>query len=281
MDNLERRAVECVARLGPWLAPAPSAFFVARSAIAHLAVPWPVAAAIAAVIETLGLTTVTTALRLYEWNRASLTAAGNLRRGRTLAPPSLILLSIATAAIYLIITIGLTVVLEVKPDLATAAPAIFPLLAIVGAVNLAVRSDQARREMDAWAAKSGRSGDRSGGQKSDRTGGRGATAGRTQTGQVTGHIVQSPPAADRPGVPNLPAPAQIDRANRARQVSRVQALADLLDYFDRNPTASHRQAGRAIGRSKSWVTGVLGELELAGRISRNGGGVEVINEQEI
>ena len=68
MNNLEKNAVRVVAKLAPWLAPLPSAYFVARSAMIHLALPLPVAIVVAAIIETLGLATVHTALWAYDWN---------------------------------------------------------------------------------------------------------------------------------------------------------------------------------------------------------------------
>ncbi len=317
--NLEQKAVEFVARLAPWLAPGPSAYFVARAAMAHLDVPLPVAILIAGVIETLGISTVATALNLYDWNQSSLTAAGNLKRGRTLAPQGLIWISIATGAIYLVVTIGLTVVLEVKPSWSTNAPAIFPVLAVVGAVNLAIRSNQARREM---TGQFGRSNARS---QSGQAPGQKPKPGRSQTGQVSGQMPKSDrsqigqtdrPLADqlsgqladqltgqtdrsltgqtdRPqtgqltGQPDHPLPTpdrfqpahmpQLDRANRARRANREQATASLLEFFNLYPTASHREAAEAIGRSKSWVTGILADLEAAGQIHRNGHGVEVLS----
>ena len=40
MHHLEKITVKLVAKLSPWLAPVPSAFFVARASLAHLACPW-------------------------------------------------------------------------------------------------------------------------------------------------------------------------------------------------------------------------------------------------
>jgi biotin operon repressor len=49
--------------------------------------------------------------------------------------------------IYIITTISLTVVLEVRPNLSTYAPPLFPMLAIVGAINLALIAQQEQREV--------------------------------------------------------------------------------------------------------------------------------------
>jgi hypothetical protein len=43
MDNLEKNSIKVVARLSPWPAPLPSAYFVARSAMVHLDLPLSVA----------------------------------------------------------------------------------------------------------------------------------------------------------------------------------------------------------------------------------------------
>ena len=51
MNNLEKNAVRIVAKLSPWLAPFPSAWFVGRSAMLHLGLPWPVAMVVAAIID--------------------------------------------------------------------------------------------------------------------------------------------------------------------------------------------------------------------------------------
>ncbi|HHE72646.1 MAG TPA: hypothetical protein ENL34_10250 [Chloroflexi bacterium] len=68
MYNVERNAIEVVAKLRPWLAPFPSAYFVARSAMVHLNLPLAVAVVVAAIVETLGLATVHTAMWAYDWD---------------------------------------------------------------------------------------------------------------------------------------------------------------------------------------------------------------------
>lgn len=149
LSDLERRAIEAVSRLAPWLAPLPSAYFVARASIRHFDVPLGLAIVIGAAIETLGLTANATMLRLYEWNVNSLTPAGNLRKGRSLAPRLLIWLAAGTGALYLVVVIALTVMLEVWPELATYALAVFPFFALTGTILMAIRANQVKREADA------------------------------------------------------------------------------------------------------------------------------------
>jgi hypothetical protein len=138
MNTFEKSTIRIVAKLSPWLAPLPSAYFVARSGMAHLTLPLPVAVIVAAIIETLGLATVHTASWAYDWNVTK----------RKSDPPAPVFLAIALGCVYVVATLGLVVFLEVWPELSTYAPAIFPALAVVGAVNLALIAQQERREGD-------------------------------------------------------------------------------------------------------------------------------------
>lgn len=137
-STLETRAIDLITALIPWLAPAPSAYLVYRASIHWLEWPEFVAFIAAAIIEGLGITTVYMALALWSFNQ-------DKRKSDNPAPTWL---AVMLAACYLTSTIGLTVVLDIAPDLSRYAPAIFPLLALVGAVNLALRSDHQRRLAD-------------------------------------------------------------------------------------------------------------------------------------
>jgi hypothetical protein len=68
----------------------------------------------------------------------------------------------------------------------------------------------------------------------------------------------------------------LNSANAARALGKVAALNALVAYLADHPGASLAKAGRAIGRSKTTVAGYLDELEAAGRISRNGNRVKVL-----
>lgn len=67
-------------------------------------------------------------------------------------------------------------------------------------------------------------------------------------------------------------------ANEVRAANRDEARAALVDYYRANPTASHRQAAQVVGRSHSWVTATLAELEQAGLVRRSEGVVTVLAE---
>lgn len=142
----EQNLVKIVAKIAPWLAPLPSAYFVARASVRHLAVMRPVDVIIALIIETLGVSSIHTFLWLFDWNETGTTDKGNARKGIVLAPALEIWGAMGISLLYLIITISLTVVLEVYPDLSIYAPALFPVLSVVGAVNLVLIARQESRE---------------------------------------------------------------------------------------------------------------------------------------
>ena len=79
----------------------------------------------------------------YDWNL-------NKRKRDPKAP---VKLAVALGAVYIVATLGLVVFLEVWPWLSTYAPAIFPALAVVGAINLAMIARQEIREAEVAASK--------------------------------------------------------------------------------------------------------------------------------
>lgn len=127
----EEGIIDFVSKLSPWIAPLPSAWFVHDATVRHLAAGSALAWIIAVVIETLGLTTTHTALGMHAWNKA------HASQPEKQAPFGL---SVVLAVVYVIATLMLITVLEVAPNLQHYAPAMFPILAVVGAVNLALRS---------------------------------------------------------------------------------------------------------------------------------------------
>jgi hypothetical protein len=252
MENLEKNAIKVVARLSPWLAPLPSAYFVARSAMVHLALPLSVALIVAAIIETLGLATVHTALWAHDWNTHK----------RKTDPSAPLGLAIALGGVYVAATLGLLIFLEVWPFLAVYAPAVFPALAVVGALNLAMISRQEQREAAVRAEKAERK------------------AARQMSRQAASQAALAQPSgkASKTAVLN----ASLDAARQTRKARRDARLDALLAYYASTPNAGPTEAGRAIGVSRQTVYTYLAELEAAGRINRdNGQGVEVLDLERI
>ena len=71
-------------------------------------------------------------------------------------------------------------------------------------------------------------------------------------------------------------PAPIEHANEQRRLGKEQAIGVMLAFYGENPDATQEEAGRACGRSRSWVSNRLPELEEAGVIERNNGAVKVL-----
>lgn len=259
--TIERKLTDLVARVAPWLAPLPTAYLTGRATVAHL--HWPVwlGGAAGLIIESLGLAAVNTALELYEYNQTR----------RKTDPAAPFWLAALLAGVYFAAVTGLTVLLDTRPAWSVYAPLVFPLLSMAGATALALRSDHARRletiaqeRADRLAARSAaRAGDRSGTGQGD----------RSVTGQegrsVTGREAGQDPGQLTPGLTAL------DRVNARARASKAEATSDLLAYLADHPEASYREAGAAVGRSKAWAIGVVGELEQAGRVKRNGQGWEI------
>jgi hypothetical protein len=237
MNTVEKNAVKAIAKVSPWLAPLPSAYFVGRSAMVHLALPLPVAVIVAAIIETLGLSTVHTALWAYDWNAHK----------RKTDPGAPVPLSVALGGVYVMATLGLVVFLEVWPALATYAPAIFPALAVVGALNLALIARQELREAEVRAQK-----------------------------QELKAVRQAQRPASRQSS-NLSKPnAYLDVMLDTRRAKRSARMDALVGFYQDNPTAGPSDAARSLGVSRQTVYTYLDELQRTGRLARDDGHVQVL-----
>jgi len=72
--------------------------------------------------------------------------------------------------------------------------------------------------------------------------------------------------------------AEHAREAKAKQdeLSKAQALDTMLTIYEKDPDAGPTEVASAIGRSRTTVYTYLDELQKAGRIGRNGDGVEVL-----
>ena len=228
MNNLEKNAVRVVSKLSPWLAPFPSAYFVARSALMHLDLPLPVAVVVAAIIETLGLATVHTALWAYDWNA----------RKRKTDPSAPVGLAVTLSAVYVVATLGLVVFLEVWPFLAIYAPVLFPALAVVGALNLAMISRQEQREAAVEAERALRQAERQARRQ------RATTAVSSQLSD----------RSSRTAVLNR----SLDAARQTRKAKRDVRMNALLTFYSSNPGAGGRSRYRHLAPDGVHLSGRTG-----------------------
>lgn len=252
IKNGEITLIKTVARLTPWFAPFPSAYFVARSSIVHLELPLVVAIIIAVIVEFLGLTSVHTWLWLSDWNN----------RKRKVDPSAPSGYAMVLCLVYLVTSIMLTIMLEIFSSLSTYAPALFPALALVGALNLAMITQQDTREARVYQDREERRSERSG----DRSGS------KVVNDQVNVQHALTDWTGNKRSVNNL------NTRKSARVSSREIALKDLIVFYTQNPNASYSAAGRAVNRSKAWISEAVVELERRGELRRSGNGIEVIGK---
>jgi hypothetical protein len=247
LSEIENNLTDGIAAFSPWISPIPSAVLVANATIRDLHWSSSLGWVAAAIIESLGLTTVSTSLLLWEYN------AGK----RKTDPGAPFLLAASLVSVYLFSTIGLTVLLDIFPNLARFAPALFPILALVGAVNLALRSGHRRRLNGIAAERAERRADRQ--------------ANRPISGQpanlLVSNLTSNPIKVDMP----------LEKAMFARKANLDNRLATLLTFYRDNPTVGVTDIARRFNMSRQTVYTYLELLEQSGRIRRNGHGIEVLD----
>lgn len=221
LAKIENALTEAAATIGPWLAPLPTAWLVGQSTLDHLRWPQVVAVIAGIVIELFGLAATGQALALYEYNKTR-------RKSDPAAPVAFAALLVAG---YFAVAVTLTVILDIYPQSARFAPAIFPALSLAGVGILALRYDHRKRLEDIEQERRERA------QERER---------RRQEKQTP---VQEPAQPD---------PAPLDTRGR------------LLAYYRQHPQASQAAAGRACGISRQRAGQLLQEMESQGIIHRNG-----------
>jgi hypothetical protein len=157
-NALEKTLVDNVAATVPWLAPLiPAAIAYDHMAGVLLFDPW-LAFVGAAVVELLGLSTVTTAVQFWQYNDLPLQAIDSDsssalaqlgKEGR--APFGL---AFSAAAFYLLVVITVNVLLDEAGGTARLAKALLSTLSIVGALTVAIRSQHRRRVDEKFEAES-------------------------------------------------------------------------------------------------------------------------------
>jgi hypothetical protein len=225
-----------VANFSPYIAPVPSAFFVARASILHLEIPLIVGIIVGVVIETLGFSSVHTWLLLTDWNTKS-------RKTDAKAPAKYALLLVI---FYLIVTVSLTVGLEIIPHLAVYTPAIFPCLALIGAVNLILIAQQEQRELDVKIVQLERSEKR--------------RLSTNSSVQKDGNKSSNLANLDN----------NLNKANEARKRNKTTNLNTIKAIISEHPNIGVTELKNATGiRSRTTVYNYLEELRKNGKLSTN------------
>ena len=246
LSEIENNLTDGIAAISPWITPLPSAVLVANAVVQDLHWNQALGWITAAIIESLGLTTVSTSLQLWDYNTAK----------RKTDPGAPFILAASLVGVYLFSTIGLTVLLDIFPEMGRYAPALFPLLALVGAVNLALRSGHRRRL--AMIAQ----------DRADRKAERQST--RPSAGNLTNLFTSN--TTSNSVYPD----SSLVKARQARTAIQGNRLDSLLTLYRDNPSIGVTDAARTLKMSRQTIYTYLDRLENDGRIRRNGHGVEVL-----
>ena len=135
VSGLRRFLTNAGGEIGAWLAPLPSAVSVANAAHKHLGYePW-LAIVVGAIVELLGFATTNRASDLWEYNQTR----------RADEPKAPFWLSVLLVCFYIVSTIALSVISELATDIVHYLPAIFPVMALTGTVNVALGRQHERR----------------------------------------------------------------------------------------------------------------------------------------
>ena len=239
LESFDSIIADVGAKVAPWLAPLPTAFLIGKSTYNHLDWPGWVAVVAAITVEALGLATTSTAMELREWN-------AHKRKTDPQAPAKL---ALGLVGLYFVTAIGLTVALDIFPDLSTYAPAIFPLLSLAGVTVLALRNDHRRRVAGVENEKADRKAERRAARQSKNK-----------------HERESKPVKVD----------TFDKRQAAITARKQRQLEALLTLYDGNPHLSVSDAAKQAGVSRQTIYNHLNELEGTGRVHRNGQGVEVL-----
>jgi hypothetical protein len=148
-NALETTLADNVAATVPWLAPLiPAAIAYDHMVSVLLFAPW-LAFVGAAVVELLGLSTVTTAVQFWQHNNLSLQAIDSgsssslSQSGPEERAPFWI--AFAAATFYFLVVITVNVLLDEAGGIARLAKGLLSTLSIVGALTVAIRSQHRRR----------------------------------------------------------------------------------------------------------------------------------------
>lgn len=133
----EHRFLDFVSSVVPWLAPAPTAWIAFVHLSQVLALPLPVAAAGALVVEGLGLSTIHTALSFWKDD--------GLRSVR-------LWLAVGAGAFYLAVVIVVNIILDSGAWQTVTAKSLLSLTSIPAALIVALRAQDARRRATAQEA---------------------------------------------------------------------------------------------------------------------------------
>ena len=131
----ENLLIDIIASYSPWVAPLVPAYMICQNMVTHLAFPVLAGLAAAVCVETLGLSSIQTAVSFWNWNDSKLKAD----------PKAPVLLAILTGGFYLLTVLTVNAMLDDTSGVYRLAKALLSSLSVCAGVILALRAGHARR----------------------------------------------------------------------------------------------------------------------------------------
>lgn len=268
MAGLELVLLAVVGRLATWLAPLPSALLVGRALgdIFELAGAWPWV--MAGTVELVGLVTSGLWLTAKEWNENK----------RKTDPAANERLALGALIFYFVVVVAILAVLELPVMLETGNPSglvalLFPGLSVVAILAMNERAAQTKRQAAIAQEKQERKAARQARRVSKPPVSKTSVKDVSKTVKGTQPVRQ--PSAQAEHVQDVQN-ADLDALNVQRQAEKAEMLDRMLDIYLDSPRLGATEMSKRLGVSRASVYNYLGELEAAGRVKKNGSGVEVL-----
>ena len=168
-----------VASYSPWVAPLVPALMTYQNMITHLGFPAWAAWAAAICVETLGLSSIQTAVSFWQWNDSKSKSD----------PKAPVMVAILTGGFYLLTVLTVNAMLDDAPGVYRLAKALLSSLSVCAGVILALRAGHARRMAETEQARLDRKAERQ--------------------EKRTGRVVTSPVKPILESIDPLPVPLQV------------------------------------------------------------------------
>jgi hypothetical protein len=251
----------------PYMAPLPTAYVIYHKLTGKLGWDWWVALISAAVIELIGFRSIGLAVDMYQFNR---TLNAVEKQAKMRAP---IEQGIIVVVVYAIAVLSLTIMLEIKPELALWTPVAFLVIGLAGGWLAALSNDfeelsQNRadaREKVRKQLEEARDKKKQGKQEQP------ASPDKLQV-QGKQEVQVAPASSDKLH------PQGASKADKLQVQGSKQPLQDgaLLAYWTSNPTASDQQVADKFGRSRQAIQQRREKLIALGAIRMGENGVEIV-----
>jgi len=251
----------------PYMAPLPTAYVIYNKLTGKLVWDWWVALISAAVIELIGFRSIGLAVDMYQFNR-TLNAAEKQAKMR--AP---IEQGIIVVVVYAIAVLSLTIMLEIKPELALWTPVAFLVIGLTGGWLAALSNDFEELAQDRADAREKVRKQLEEARNKKKQGKQEQPASPDKLPLQDPQLAQVAPASS-----DKLHPQDASKDDKLRVQGSKQPLQDgaLLAYWTSNPQASDQQVADKFGRSRQAIQQRREKLIASGAIRMSESGVEIV-----